>query len=172
MKQALKGFTFIETLLYIGILSILGTALFTFAWDTFELAQKSRSDEKVLEETRFILEKITYLLRGATGVDEAESVWDDANGKLVIDLLGTSDTLTIEQQNGQLTLQRTNEDPVALHAHDFQTSRIFFERYRKTDNSISSIGITVTLETPAGMRNGYATGATLSTAVFLRDLGL
>lgn len=172
MKRTLRGFTFIEVLLYIGILSILGTALFTFAWDTLELSQKSRSDEKVLEESQFILEKITFLLRGAQGVNEAESVWDDANGKLVMNLLGTSDTLTIEQQNRQLTLQRTNEDPVAFHASDFQTSRILFERYRKTDSSISSVGITLTLETRSGMGNEYTTLATLSTAVFLRNLGL
>ncbi len=171
MRKA-RGFTFVEVILYLGLFSLLGMALFTFAWDSLELARKSHTERAVAAEARFVVERIKFILRNGTGVNEEESVWDDPEGRLVVGIIDTGDTMTLESENGHIVLRQSNRDTVTLHDEDFIGELSNIERYRLSDGRVGFIGYTVTLRTPPGSSVEYTTEFQIQTGVMIRNLGL
>ena len=64
-----KGFTFIELILYVAILTIILSALVPFAWNTVETGVKSAVQQEVNANTRYISERMKYEIRTATGIN-------------------------------------------------------------------------------------------------------
>lgn len=172
MKKPLRGFTFVEVILYIGLFALLGTALFTFAWDMLRLSHEGNTERLVTEEARFALERMKYSIRGATGIDGDNSIFESADGKLVLDLPGTSDTVTFERESGQLTMQVSGQDKVALHSQDLRVTTLRFERFTGSDQSPEYIDIQATFETAVTAPSEYVSTLTVETGASLRNLGL
>lgn len=172
MKKKLHGFTFIEVILYIGLFSLLGTALLTFTWDIFKLSEEGNTERLVTEGGRFVMERMKYDIRGAAGVDTEASVFDSANGKLVLEKLGSSDTVTFELQNGQVVMQESGQEAVVLQPRNTYATALLFERFSPPDHSVEYITITLTFETILQAPIEYASSLTLETGAVIRNLGL
>ncbi|MFZ3032136.1 MAG: prepilin-type N-terminal cleavage/methylation domain-containing protein [Candidatus Moraniibacteriota bacterium] len=171
MKKRLRGFTFIEVILYLALFSFLGTALFEFTWDTLELREQGSTERALTEEARFATERIKYLIRNSS-VDVASSVWDSVDGKLVLDVLGSSDTITIERQNERVVMQVSGQDVVVLQSQDSRSTTLLFERAYSADESAQYVDMTLTLETLLTAPPEYTTSLTLQTGIFVRNFGL
>ena len=172
MKKTLRGFTFIEVLLYIGLFSLLGTAMLTFAWDIIELSERGKTERLITEEGRLALVRIESLIRDSAGVDESASTWDDADGILVLNEFGSSDTVTLYRQNGQIMMRQSGHDPIALQSRNVQVSSLFFRNFSSADKSGMYIDIAVTVETLPTLPHQYSSSLTLQTGVTSRNLGL
>src|SRR6267154_1335652 len=68
-----KGFTFVETILYVSIVSIILTALIPFAWDIIETGNQSAVQQEVSSNARYISEEIKYQIRNASGINSVTS---------------------------------------------------------------------------------------------------
>lgn len=170
-KKHARGFTFIEVILYLALFSFLGTALFEFTWDTLKLREQGGTERALTEEARFATERIKYLIRNSS-VDTTSSVWDSADGKLVLDVLGSSDTVTIERQNEQVIMQVSGQDAVVLQSQNSRATTLLFEQVHSSDESAQYVDMTLTIETLATAPPEYATSLTLQTGIFVRNFGL
>jgi type II secretory pathway pseudopilin PulG len=61
-----KGFTFIELILYVGIVSIVISAATLFAWDIIYGRVKSTIQQEVSQNLRFVSQRIMYEVRNAS----------------------------------------------------------------------------------------------------------
>lgn len=172
MKKRLRGFTFIEVILYIGLFSLLGTALLTFAWDILKLSHEGNTERLVTEGGRFVVERMKYSMRQAAGVDTETSVFESADGRLVLDQFGSSNTLTFELQNGKVVMQESGQDAIVLQPQNTQTTALLFERSSSPDQSVEYMTVTLTLETLLQAPLEYASSTTFETGVVIRNLGL
>lgn len=171
MRKKMRGFTFIETILYLALFSILGTALFGFSWDVITLREQGRTERQLVDEARFVMERVKYLLRNSS-VDVPSSVWNSANGRLVFDVVGGSDTVTISLQGGRVVMQQSGGAVIPLQATDSRTTVLRFERAYSADNSSQAIDVTVTMDTSTSTRPEYTSSITLQSGIFVRNFGL
>lgn len=111
--QTKNGFTFIELILYIAVISIILTALVPFAWNTIETSIKSSVQQEVTANARYISERIAYEIRNASDINSVSATaislatTTPATNPTVIDLSGGN--IRIKQGNGStVQLNSTN----------------------------------------------------------------
>ena len=66
-----KGFTLVEMLLYVVIVSIFVTAMVSFAWDAIYGRVKSYTHQEVNQNIRLASKRINFEIRNASGVNTA-----------------------------------------------------------------------------------------------------
>jgi len=72
MKKISKrnsGFTLVELILYIALVSIFLTGVIMFTWDILYGRVKSYVQEEVNQNSRFAAKRIIYEIRNASGVN-------------------------------------------------------------------------------------------------------
>lgn len=68
-----RGFTFIELILYVSIVTIILTAVIPFAWAIITSRTKSSTEQEVFSQARYVSERLKYEIRNAYGIDPASS---------------------------------------------------------------------------------------------------
>lgn len=68
-KHKESGFTLVEMILYIAIVSIFMTGLVYFTWDVIYGRVKSFVHQEVNQNTRFASKRVTYEIKNAMGVN-------------------------------------------------------------------------------------------------------
>jgi type II secretory pathway pseudopilin PulG len=90
----MRGFTLIESIIYIGLFGIMCTGIFVSMYPLFTNAERLSKNILTESETVFILNKINYALsQGITSLES--SITEPEEGM-------TSDTLTIENDAGEI----------------------------------------------------------------------
>lgn len=174
MTKTLRGFTFFEVIIYLGLFSLMATALFQFALNIFDLEVKDRTSRRVFSDARFISERINYFIRNAGGIDENASVFEDANGKLTLNVIGSGDTTTIEIQNGKVVLKESGEEDVNLNSADTQITNLMFTKYGAEADGSEYIDFTLTLESVGNntTRSPYQSETEIQSGTYIRNSGL
>lgn len=170
----LKGFTLFETLLYLGIFAILSFGLLAFTWNISDLSVKESVSRQTSSDARFVAMRLETLIREAASVDEGSSVFDDADGRLVLGQPGSSDTVTISLSGGRVTLMGTGMDPVALHASSTAVSELRFEHVGSAADGSEYVGFTLVMQSAQDgqSRASYDAVTTLRSGAFLRNQDL
>jgi type II secretory pathway pseudopilin PulG len=137
MKNKLKGFTLIETVLYIGLFSIILLMVISFMLMTQESASNTKSTESLYDTSQFITQHINYTFENASSVDEINSNFEIESGKLTL----LVDTLTkvYDIQNQQLYYDGVPISPPHITVEKFYLTPI----YKGTD--ITAVRITILL---------------------------
>jgi hypothetical protein len=170
-RKTLRGFSFFEVIIYLGLFSMMATALFQFSWDVFDLGTKDRTSRRVLADARFVTERVNYFIRNAGGVDTNASVFGDANGKLVLNVLDSGNTVTIELQNGNIVLTETGQVAVNLNSNDTKTASLAFIKYGSSEDGSEYIDFTFALESAQNnsSRSPYQAATTLQSGAYIRN---
>jgi type II secretory pathway pseudopilin PulG len=98
------GFTLIELILYIALITLILSALVPFAWNMIESGVKSSVQQEVNANARYISERIKYEVRNATGINSVAATSislataTPATNPTVIDLSGGN--IRIKQGTG------------------------------------------------------------------------
>jgi len=140
-KKLQKGFTFIELLLYLGILTIMLSAIIPYAWNIIGGGQKSNTQEEVFSQARFIAERIKYEIRNASGINSVTAT--------AISLSKTEAQLNptvIDLNSGNIRITQGAGSPVVLNSPDTTISALTFTNYTSGDNKTKNIKFTFTLE--------------------------
>src|SRR3990167_10720956 len=103
-----RGFTFIEIILYVSIVSIILVALVPFAWNVIGGSVKSSAEQEVNSQARFISERIKYEVRNADGINSV------AAASISLDPPGTSNDPTIIDLSGGILAAATLFIPSAF----------------------------------------------------------
>lgn len=170
----LNGFTLFETLLYLGIFSIMALGLLLFNWNISDLGVKENASRQAASDARFVAERLNGIIRASSAIDTDASVFDDADGRLVLAQPDSSDTVTISVAAGCVTVMGTASDPVALHSAATAVSELRFERRGTAADGSEYVGFTVTLRSVQSGRTRapYNAYSTIGSGAFLRNQSL
>lgn len=84
MKNKLKGFTLIETVLYIGLFSIILLMVVSFMLMTQQSAERTKKRGSLHQTSQFIIQHINYTFEKSISIDDVGSTFEIDQGKLRI----------------------------------------------------------------------------------------
>ncbi len=146
-----KGFSIIETLIYISILAI-------FSVFVFELVILMSNSYKKVELSRIVansavisMERITRDIRGAVSMDQAGSVLGTNPGRLqlfTVDEDGANVTVAFKLESGRINVYENDVLMGPLTSLQASTTELIFRQY--TNSGAQAIGIEMTVEATRG----------------------
>lgn len=167
-KQSQEGFTYVEAILYIAIISIMLTALIPFTWNIVEGGTKSATQQEVSSQARAISERIVYEIRNAVDITSVTSSTltlceNSANCALAANqtvILFTGSSVTINQANaGAVTLDSNNVSVTGSFTNN------------SSGSSTKDVSFTLTVtENTGSTRNEYTASETISSSAEVRNL--
>ena len=105
MKNRLKGLTLLETVLYIGLFSIIILIVLNFMLSTQEATLRTQRKASLHQASQFVIQHITDTFNHTESVNTQESVLEEDNGKLVV--VYSSENKVYEIQNSRLLFNGT-----------------------------------------------------------------
>ena len=140
-KRYQRGFTFIELILYVAIVTMLLTALVPFAWNIIEGGAKSATQQEVFSTARYISERLKYEIRNSTGINSVSST----QISLITNDAATNPTV-ISSSSGAITIKQGASSPVALNTPNASVSAFTFTDYTSGDNATKHIQFVFTMK--------------------------
>lgn len=128
-----QGFTLIELILYIAIITIVMSALIPFAWSIIEGGVKSGIEQEVSSQARYVSERIKYEIRNANSINSISTLSIDLNTK-------TNATTVIDLAGGKVRIKYgAGGTPVNLNSNDTNITSLTFTDYRSADTKTKHI---------------------------------
>lgn len=116
-----KGFTLIETLIYIGIFSIVALSLSGILWNTLRINSNQQAANEVDENLRYVLSVLNEKVRGSIAIDSASS------STLVLKN-GSYTNTTFSVTGGVLYLQEGAGTPIAVTSNKVVVDSLVFTK--------------------------------------------
>jgi type II secretory pathway pseudopilin PulG len=153
------GFTYLELIIYMGIVTIVMAALIPFAWNTIEGGVKSATQQEISSQARFVSERLKYEIRNATDIYSVSAT------QLSLATANPVTNPTIFALNsGNITISQGITCPVALNSRNTTISSLAFTNYSSADNNTKNVqfALTVGANYPgSGSRQEYNGSTTL-----------
>lgn len=167
MMRSEKGFTFIELILYVSILTTMLVMLIPFAWNIIGGGVKSATQQEVFSNARYISERIKYEIRNATGINSVSAT----QISLSTATAATNPTV-IALSSGNITITQGVSSAVNLNSQNTTISSLTFTNYTSGDNKTKHIQFVFTLNanyTGAGQRQEFKETTTLESSAEIRN---
>ena len=161
------GFTLIELILYIAIVSIVMTALIPFAWNVIEGGAKSATQQEVFSNARFISERLKYEIRNASGINSVAS----SSISLSTSTPSTNPTI-IDLSGGNIRIKQGTGSAINLNSTDTMISSLVFTNYTSVDNKTKHIQFVFTINsnyTGSGQRQEFKESTTIEGSAEVRN---
>src|SRR5216683_810448 len=129
-----KGFTFVETILYVSIVSIILTALIPFAWDIIETGSQSAVQQEVSSNARYISEEIKYQIRNASGINSVTS-----SSISLSETISAINPTVITWTAPNITIKQGAGSTIQLNSNDTNISSFTFTNNTSGDNATKNI---------------------------------
>lgn len=143
MKMKKKaGFTFIELILYMAIVTVMLSALVPFAWNIIGAASKSNTEQEVFSQARFISERIKYEIRNSIGINSVTAT--------SISLITATNPTVIDVLSGNIRIKQGAGAVVVLNSLDTAISGLTFTNNTSLDNKTKNISYVFTLSAKYG----------------------
>lgn len=139
------GFTFIELILYITIVTVMLSALVTFAWNIIGATSKSNTEQEVFSQSRFISERIKYEIRNSTGINSVA-----ATSISLITAVPSTNPTVIDFTGGNIRIKQGAAAIVVLNSPDTVISNLTFTNNTSLDNKTKNISYIFTLSANYG----------------------
>lgn len=168
------GYTYIELILYIAIVTIMMQALIPFAWNIIQGGVKSSIQQEVFSQARFISEKLKFEIRNAKDIVAAQSDFDvnlasDQTKKITLQTLG-GQTIVVDVQSGIVRIKRGSNPAIPLSAANIQVTDLTFRNYSSIDNKSKHLGFTLTaLSSNPSPRQEYKASISLQSSTEIRS---
>lgn len=148
-----QGFTLIEILLYIAIVSGFLVAASTFTWNIINSKTKAQALQEVEMNGKIILEHLTQAIRSARDID-ALSLLDanlanpgNAGEMLSLDIRNAvDDPIEIDVLNGVMRYRQGATGPLAISSNLVTITDLTFTDYQLPSGKSQNLGITLTIE--------------------------
>lgn len=111
-----RGFTLIEFIIYLGLLSLIAGTLLAFSLSIEDTREVAHTNFTLQSNGRVALDVLSRTIRSARAVNVAGSDFTSHLGMLSLSMPSASENPTIfsVNQSGQLTIKEGNTDPIAL----------------------------------------------------------
>ena len=138
-----RGFTFIELLVYIAILSIVMTAIFSFFLWSNKANTKSKASREVLDSMNYAIEIMSSEIKEASSIYAPTTVFDSNPGQLSLvtkKYLPTGETtsyIDLYICGTQLCMKKESQLPVAITSDRVEVSGLIFREIATSSTAIS-----------------------------------
>ncbi|MEI6326750.1 MAG: prepilin-type N-terminal cleavage/methylation domain-containing protein [Candidatus Roizmanbacteria bacterium] len=136
-----KGFTFIELVLYLAIVTTVMGALVLFAWRIIGSGAKSATEQEVFSAARYASERIKYEIRNASGVNSVAS-----NSISLASTNGAQNPTVIDLSGGKIRVKYGASAAININSTDTNVSSLTFTNYSSLDNKTKNIQFSFTLD--------------------------
>lgn len=166
IENSESGFTFIEAILYVSIVSILLTTLIPFAWNVIEGGSQSAVQQEVSSNARYISERIKYEIRNSLGINSVSSSQ--------ISLCETSGACAtnptiITFSSPNVTIQNKGAAAVNMNSNDVIISGFTFTNNTSADNKTKNISFEFTAsQAYSGSRQDFQSTTSLQSSAEIR----
>lgn len=151
------GFTFIELILYISLLTIILSALIPFAWNIIEGSVKSSAQQEVFGNARYVSEIIKYEIRNSIGINSIS-----ATSISLVNSVGANNPTVIDLSAGKIRIKKGAAAVVNLNSTDTNVTALTFTNYTSGTNTTENIQFTFTIDDNyTGPRQEYQVPAVL-----------
>ena len=123
MKNKLKGITLLETIIYIGLFSVIILLVFNFMLATQEASIRTDRLSQLQQSSLFITQHISHTMQSAQLIDIDNSVFLDEEGKLTIEINGTP--IAYELIGTTLLYDSTDISPNGITVESFYLEPIY-----------------------------------------------
>lgn len=169
-----KSFTLIEILVYIGVLSIIISAIVSFVLWFLRSNTKAKAMREVLDNARRAMEIITHEIKEAESIYTPTSVFDFHPGQLSLETLkylpegeGIS-YIDFYLCDDHLCFKKESQDSIVLTTDNVEVNNLIFTKITTGDISSIKIDLKIDYENPAN-RPEYQASATLESTASLRS---
>ncbi|MFC1789381.1 type II secretion system protein J [Patescibacteria group bacterium] len=165
-----KGFTLIEMIVYIAILSVIVVALSSFLMWVLKANAKSNSIKEVLDSSRRFMEIITYEIKGAKSIYlptttstqlslETIRYFPDGENSTYIDFYLATSTIFLKKES---------QGPVAITSDKVEVNSLSFSQIQSTSTFPSiQISLEISYKNPDN-RLEYTSSINLTSTITLR----
>lgn len=146
LKGKERGFTFIELILYVAIVSVILTALIPFVWNIVEGGSKSSVQQEVSGNARYIGERIKYEIRNSYGINFPAAGASGTQLVLCENISNcSSNPTTITFLGSNITIQDKGAGTVQLNSNDVVISGLTFTNNTSADNKTKNASFSFTV---------------------------
>lgn len=162
----IKGFTLIETILYVTIVSVMVVALVNFALNVIEGGVKSSNQQEVYSQVRYLSERIKQEIRNASDINTVSAT----QISLKEPIASGKDPTIISLSGGIVSIQQGGGSVVALHSADTSVPSLIFTNLTSADNKTKHIRFVLTMtDNFTSLRQEYQESVTLEASSELRS---
>lgn len=146
-----KGFTLVEMLVYVSVLTVISVAIVSFLFWAIKTNAKSRTMAEVSDNARRAMETMVYEIRQATGVYTPTSAFDANPGQLSLETKinpRDNETKTYEDfylADGKLYLKKEGISPEQITSDQVRVSNLIFKNIGSSGN-LANIQINLQVE--------------------------
>ena len=159
-----KGFTFIELILYIAIVTIMLTAIVPFGWSIVTSGVKSSTQQEAYSQTRYVSERIKYEIRQASGILNV-----NPNSISLTNFSPDTNTV-IDLSSGKVRINKNGTGAINLNSDDTNVTSLVFTNYTSPDQKTKHIGFILTIASNySGQRQEYNETVTLRGSAEVRS---
>ena len=136
-----SGFTLIEVIIYVSIVSVFLSALVPFAWNMIGGSVKSSAQQEVSSQARYVSERIKYEIRNADNINSVSA------GSIYLDVPGTgNDPTIIDLSGGKIRVKLGAAAEVNLNSNDTIITSLTFTDYTSADSKTKNIQFSFTID--------------------------
>ena len=157
-KKVSAGFTLVELIVYIALVTIFMTSAVLFAWDIIYGREKSTRQGEVQQNARAAMDRIGY------EIDRAETLGSISSSQLI--LQGSGGLTTIELDGARLSISPNGVGPYYLTSNQVVVSTLEFSQQSTIDSDSESIGVRLVVEHAGVQLKGELTVSTELTSTF------
>lgn len=166
LKQNVHGFTLLELLLYVAMVTIILSALIPFTWDIIGSSVKSKVQQEVSANGRYVTERINYEIRNAAGINSVS-----ASSISLSETNAAVNPTVIDSSGGNVRIKQGAAAAVNLNSDDTTVSSLTFTNYTSADNKTKHIQTVITIGSNFNQkRQEYKQTMTLETSAELRSI--
>ncbi|KPJ73659.1 hypothetical protein AMJ48_00410 [Parcubacteria bacterium DG_74_1] len=165
-----KGFTLIETLVYVGVLSVVVGIVFSFLIWSVHSSTKINVMRETSDNARRAMEIMFYEIRGAMAIYTPTSTSTQLSLQTLHYLPGGEDTTYIDFYicGTQLCLKKESQNPIALTSEKVEVNNLVFSQIIVEEVPSVQIELKIDYKNPSN-RPEYQASANLKSTISLRN---
>jgi type II secretory pathway pseudopilin PulG len=164
-NSSASGFTLIELILYVSVVSFVLSALMIFALNIISSTAKSNTQQGLYATARLISERINFEIRDASAVTSVT-----ASTLTLASATPANNPTVIDFASGAIRVKEGTGAVLPLNGTDTTVTSFAFTNYTSADGKAEHVGYTMTIETSyAGARKDYKDTVTLESSAEVRS---
>jgi len=144
-----KGFTLIETIIYIAIIGLALTSFVVFLVSIIDSRDKNYVIQEVQANARTSLNLISQSIREARDVNIESSIFNTDPGTISLEMNDSNKNPTIidlNQDDGILRIKQGIGDYIELNSNNIKVTQLIFKNLTKDESNKKNIGIQMVFE--------------------------
>lgn len=164
-----RGFTLIELIIYVALISIFSLVFVNFVFDVISTAEKARVRQELQQNARFALDRMLQEIRSAQSINTGSSTFGTSPGVLSVSTAtpGTNPTI-FDVSGGVLRVKLGAASAVPITDSKYVVTNLVFDDLSVSNKTVN-VRVSLTLAHPNPTNTDtYAAQVTLTGAAHVR----